>query len=116
MSISHTKKVLEPVGWILQMLTGLLLLGFVVFHLYITHMISEHALEYNMVIERLSDPAIKAFYWIFLVSASFHGFNGLRAIVLDTNFGGRRERLINNLTMVLFVLAVVYGGVILASL
>jgi|GEM_PF-4855501 len=35
----HTRSVLDPFGWILQMITGFLLLGFVLFHLYITHLV-----------------------------------------------------------------------------
>ncbi|AKG91887.1 succinate dehydrogenase, cytochrome b556 subunit [Geoglobus ahangari] len=115
MSESHTRRVLEPFGWIFQMITGLLLFAFVIFHLYITHLTSHDALEYAKVVERLSNPAIKAFYWLFLASASFHAFNGLRAILLDTDFGGRNERAVNAMTMLLFLIAVVYGGLLLIT-
>ncbi len=116
MNESHTRKVLEPFGWIFQMVTGLLLFAFVLFHLYITHLTSHDALEYAKVVERLSNPAIKIFYWVFLASVSFHAFNGLRAVLLDTDFGGRNEKVINTLTMLLFVVAVVYGGLLLIAL
>jgi len=112
----HTRSVLEPFGWIFQMITGILLLGFVLFHLYITHLSSHEALSYEQVVLRLSDPTIKAFYWIFLIAVAFHAFNGLRAIILDTDFGGRNARAVNAITMLLFLAATAYGGLLLIAI
>ncbi len=116
MSSESAKSVLEPVAWLLQMITGLLMIVFVTLHFYVTHMVSHEALHYQEVIARLNMPEFKVMYTVLLLIVSFHAFNGLRAIALDTNAGVRNRNAINTLTMLMFLVAFFYGLYLLISL
>ncbi len=112
---ARTKNVLEPVAFFFQLFTGILLFVFVMFHLYITHLAEHDALSYGNVVERLSNPSFKAMYFVFLAVVSFHAFNGLRAIILDTDFGARNKKLVDVFCFLLFVIATAYGATLLIS-
>ena len=114
--MNSAKNVLEPIAWILQMVTGLVMVVLVTVHFYVTHMVSHEALEYAGVIQRISLPEYKVLYGILLLVVSFHAFNGLRAIVLDTDAGMRSRGAINILTMLMFIVALFYGLYLLMSI
>ncbi|WP_230972346.1 succinate dehydrogenase [Archaeoglobus neptunius] len=114
--MESAKSVMEPVAWILQMLTGLIMVVLVTVHFYVTHMISHDALEYSAVVERVSSPVFQGMYALLLLVVSFHAFNGLRAIVLDTNAGMRSRGTINVLTTLMFLVAFFYGLYLLISI
>jgi succinate dehydrogenase / fumarate reductase membrane anchor subunit len=105
----HTRKVLEPLGWILQLLTGILLSILITFHFFEIHLVSHNALSFENVLLRLSNPAYKAMYALLLAAVSFHAFNGLRAILLDTEFGAKNTRAINILIAFVILGAFIYG-------
>lgn len=100
------KKVLEPVAWLLQVATGLLMIFLVTFHFLVTH-IEKEALSFEKVAERFS--YYKAFYVLLLLVVVFHAFNGLRAILLDTNFGMNRRKFVNSLALFLMIVAIFAG-------
>ncbi len=108
-----TKK-LEPIAFIFQLFSGILLAVFVASHIYITHL-NEEALKYESVVERLSNSTIKVIYFLFLVIVCFHAFNGLRAILLDTNFGKRNARMVNLLCLIISIVSILYGATLLIS-
>jgi len=112
----HTKRVLEPVAWLFQILSGLVLAALVAVHLYVTHYATPDALAYDNVVERFRDAGFRAMYAVFLLAVTFHAFNGVRAIVLDTDFGARNTRAVNWLLMLLFVAAFVYGLFLMLSI
>ncbi len=116
MEEKSAKNVLEPVAWLLQMISGAILAVLITVHFYVTHMVSHEAIHYNAVIERLHSTGYKAMYAALLFFVAFHAFNGLRAIILDTNFGARNRGAVNALTMLLFVVAFVYGLYLLVSI
>jgi succinate dehydrogenase / fumarate reductase membrane anchor subunit len=111
----HTRKVLEPLGWVLQLLTGILLAVLITFHFFETHLMSHEGLAFENVLLRIADPAHKAMYVLLLASVSFHAFNGLRAILLDTEFGARNTKLVNAIIAAIIVGAFVYGVWILSN-
>lgn len=105
------KKVLEPIAWFLQIVTGLLMIFLVTFHFVITHT-EEEALSFEKVAERFN--YYKTFYILLLIVVVFHAFNGLRAILLDTNFGMNRRRFVNSLSLFLMILAISTGFYIIS--
>jgi len=109
MEKTSAKHVFEPLAWLLQLITGILLAFLITIHFYVTHLESHEAISYAAVIERLSSPSYKIMYVLLLLFVSFHAFNGLRAILLDTNFGAKRRGFTNVVTMLLFLLAFFYG-------
>ncbi len=114
--MNSAKSVMEPVAWIFQMLTGLAMIVLVTIHFYVTHMLSHEALRYTGVIQRLSLPEYKIMYAVLLLVVSFHAFNGLRAIALDTNAGMKSRGTINLLTTLMFLVAFFYGLYLLVSI
>lgn len=113
--VESAKSVMEPVAWLLQMITGILMALLVAIHFYVTHLVSHESLRYHEVVERLSLPEYRVMYGILLLIVSFHAFNGLRAIALDTGGGMRGRGAINLLTMLMFLVAFLYGIYILIN-
>lgn len=105
------KNVLEPLAWLLQVLTGMAMVFLVTFHFLTTHT-AEGALEYAHVAERFA--MYSPIYVALLLVVVFHAFNGLRAILLDTSFWARRRRATNVLSLLLMLVAIAVGGFILS--
>ncbi len=103
------KSVMEPLAWIFQLISGLILTLLITVHFYLTHMTSHTALHYNEVVARISTPYYKFFYIVLLFFVSFHAFNGLRAIILDTNFGARNRNSVNAMCYTAFIFIFLYG-------
>jgi len=83
--------------WFLQRITGLLLAIFLFTHVKVLHLDFNFAesglMDFGFVIERLkSSVGWSIFYFLFILSALFHGLNGLWAIVMDfrPNATGRK--------------------------
>ncbi len=110
------KNILEPLAWLLQLITGTILVFLVTIHFYLTHMTSHDALRYEFVVERLSTSPYTAMYAILILTVTFHAFNGLRAIILDTEFGAKYRRVINMLIFLAFLSAFAYGIYLLATI
>ncbi len=101
------KNVLEPIAWLLQMFSGILLVVFVTAHFFMTHT-SHEALSYASVAARFA--AYRAFYAAFLLFVVFHAFNGVRAILLDTNFGAKNRGAVNVLCLIAMLAALAVGA------
>lgn len=114
--MESAKSIMEPVAWLLQMLTGILMVFLVTAHFILTHMTSHESLSYSNVVERVSQPEFKLFYAVLLLAVSFHAFNGLRAIILDTDAGMKRRAVITVSSMLGFILAFAYGIFLLFSI
>jgi succinate dehydrogenase / fumarate reductase membrane anchor subunit len=79
--------------WLLQRLTGLFLAYFLITHVKVLHwdfnftdaaMAPTGFLDFRFVIERLQGSmGWVIFYLFFIISALYHGLNGLWAIILD---------------------------------
>lgn len=110
-----TKRVLEPAAWIFQMISGLLLAALIAIHLYVTHFSAHDALAYENVMQRFRDAGFKAVYTILLLAVTFHAFNGVRAIILDTDFGARNRKAVNWLLILLFLATFGYGLLLMFS-
>jgi succinate dehydrogenase / fumarate reductase membrane anchor subunit len=74
--------------WLFQRVTGAFLAVFLFTHVKVLHWDYNFAtrglLDFSFVIERLQgNVGWLIFYFLFIVSALFHGLNGLWAVVLD---------------------------------
>lgn len=79
--------------WLMQRLSGLILAVFLFTHVKVLHwdfnftdplIAPTGLLDFRFVIDRLSGSMPWAiFYFLFIISALYHGLNGLWAIVLD---------------------------------
>lgn len=78
-------------SWLLQRITGLLLVIYLMIHLWGLHFRSE--------IKTPLDPVFlyilsRDFFLILLILIVYHGFNGLRSVAVDLGGGIRFQRLI----------------------
>lgn len=64
-------------GWLFQRVTGVLLVAGLAVHFIVMHYSGGEQTSYEAVAQRLANPFWKAFDIAFLVSAVYHGFNGL---------------------------------------
>jgi succinate dehydrogenase hydrophobic anchor subunit len=90
---------MKGLSWLFQLLTGVALVFFVVYHFVVTHIVG--SLAYEDVLERL--VSLKAFYVIFLLIVVFHAFNGLK--VISEEYGLRWSKVF----YIAMVVAIAYG-------
>lgn len=74
--------------WLLQRVTGLFLVIFLFTHVKVLHwdfdFTTRGLLDFTFVMDRLQgNVGWSIFYFLFIISALFHGLNGLWAVVLD---------------------------------
>jgi succinate dehydrogenase / fumarate reductase membrane anchor subunit len=70
-------------GWVLQRVTGALLIAGLIVHFTVMHFSGSRQITHELVLNRISSPYWKAFDLIFLSSVLYHGFSGLQGIVLE---------------------------------
>jgi succinate dehydrogenase / fumarate reductase membrane anchor subunit len=96
--------------WILQAITGLLLILVLVLHMVAHHFVVEGGLRnYQQVIDYVSNPIIFALEIIFLTVVTIHAMLGLRAILFDLGPGVRARRVTNWLLAIVGLAVLVYG-------
>lgn len=83
----------EAYAWAAQRVTGLVLLGFLLLHLYTLSAIYGGAAAYNQAMLSLNQPIIKAGELLLLWVILFHGFNGVRLILITMLPTVNHERL-----------------------
>lgn len=104
----------EPVMWLLQAITGIAMLFLITVHFLTTHTAHE-MLSYENAVARLKSAEYRAFYFLLLLFVAFHAFNGLRAIMLDTEGGMRRKKAVNAAVFLIALVVFCYGAVLLST-
>ena len=70
-------------AWILQRVTGVLLVAGLLIHFLIMHFSGPGQITYRFVAARLNSPFWRTFDLLFLLSVIYHGFNGIWGIALE---------------------------------
>jgi len=97
-------------GWILQAVTGVLVLFLLSFHMIANHfMVTKGLRDAASVASWFSNPLVVVLEVTFLVVVTWHALLGLRAIIFDFGFSPRTERRITWILTVVGTVAVVYG-------
>ncbi|MBZ0155925.1 MAG: succinate dehydrogenase, hydrophobic membrane anchor protein [Alphaproteobacteria bacterium] len=65
------------VGWLLQRVTGVLLVAGLAVHFLVMHFSGPEKITHAVVLERISTPWWKTFDVVFLTSVIYHGFYGM---------------------------------------
>lgn len=78
----------SPLFWLLQRVSGAFLAVFLFTHVKVLHwdfdFSTQGFIDFTYVIDRLSGSVgWSVFYFLFILSALFHGLNGLWAVILD---------------------------------
>jgi succinate dehydrogenase / fumarate reductase membrane anchor subunit len=90
----------EWLSWLYMRVSAVLLLGLVLGHLYIMHILQgTDRIDFAFVAERLSTPFWRVYDLLILVLALSHGLNGLRGIVNDYTRPGGAWRLVWNVAL-----------------
>lgn len=96
--------------WLIQALSGLLLVLLLALHMVANHFVVEGGLRtYADVVAYLSNPIIFVWEIVFLIVVTLHAALGVRAVLLDLGPSVQAERIINRVLAVLGVVAVAYG-------
>lgn len=96
--------------WLLQAITGLLLVFLLGVHIIANHFVVEGGLRtYRDVVAYLSHPVVFVWEIVFLIVVTTHAALGVRAILLDLGPSPRGERIINGVLTVLALVAIGYG-------
>jgi succinate dehydrogenase / fumarate reductase membrane anchor subunit len=90
--------------WLLQRLTAVFLIGVLAFHFVLLHFVN-HAADINFAgtQARMSQVGYFVTMWLFLVTATFHGVNGVYNALVNMGLDGTRKRAVG-------------GGLVLAGL
>ena len=78
--IIEIKRVIE---WFFQRITGVVILIALIVHFQILHYSGTPRITHEAVLARLSNPYWIVFNIVFLLSVTYHGFNGLLGIMLE---------------------------------
>jgi len=71
------------IGWFFHRITGAVLFFGLILHFYVMHFAGAQNFTYEAVMARFASPWWIGFNAAFLVSAAYHGFNGLWGIGLE---------------------------------
>lgn len=103
----------ESTLWLLQILTGIILIILIGVHLSTFSTILGGGYPMNLrwenVLERGKNLGYTAFYVLFLAIVLYHANYGLRTILIELT-GGRGERIINIILLIIGVIAFLYGS------
>ncbi len=96
--------------WLLQRLTAVFLIGVLAFHFLLLHFVN-HAAEITFAgtQARMQQVSYFATMWLFLVTATFHGVNGVYNALINQGLEGSRKRAVKWVLLVAAVLLVAQG-------
>ncbi|WP_225334410.1 succinate dehydrogenase hydrophobic membrane anchor subunit [Halomicrobium urmianum] len=96
--------------WLLQRLTAVFLIGVLAFHFFLLHFVN-HAAEITFAgtQARMRQVSYFATMWLFLVTATFHGVNGVYNAFINQGLEGSRKRTVKWVLVVAGVLLVAQG-------
>jgi len=104
----------EPLAWVFQAISGIAMVFLITTHFLLTHS-SHDLLSYDSVLYRMTNMEYKIFYALLLIFVTFHAFNGLRAIILDTEGGMRKKGAVNAVIVTATLIAIFYGLYLLSK-
>ncbi|MFN2224532.1 MAG: hypothetical protein PVH65_11660 [Chloroflexota bacterium] len=96
--------------WIIQAISGLLLILLLGLHMIAHHFIVDGGLRtYQDVLDYISNPVIFILEVLFLIVVTPHAMLGLQGIVLDLGPSKRAERVIGWVFWILMIVVLAYG-------
>ncbi len=96
--------------WLFQRLTAVFLIGVLSFHFILLHFVN-HAAEITFAGTqvRMSQVGYFATMWLFLVTATFHGVNGVYNALVNQGITGTAKRAVAGVLVLSGVLLIVQG-------
>ncbi|MFB6141757.1 MAG: succinate dehydrogenase [Halorientalis sp.] len=98
------------VRWFLQRVTAVFLIGVLAFHFMLLHFVN-HAFEVSFMgtQARMKEVGYFATMIAFLVTATFHGVNGVYNALINQGLGGTRKTVVKWVLVLASVILVVQG-------
>lgn len=84
----------EMWSWLLQRVTGLLLVVYLFIHLWVLHYSNKGEVTFDSILSRLQSPAFVVFDLMLLALVIFHALNGVRIVILDLGISQRAQRML----------------------
>ena len=78
----ETSKV-GAIGWLLQRISAVILFVLLIIHYVTYHFISKGAIQYEDIVSKMKSPWFSLIQFLFLITALFHGLNGIWNVVED---------------------------------
>ena len=96
--------------WLIQRISGAVLLIYLGVHFFITHFAVEGNIDFKIVTDRFRGTTFwHNWDWMLLALALFHGVNGIRAIILDFGVKQVTARILFWLMIIICVVFFMYG-------
>jgi succinate dehydrogenase / fumarate reductase membrane anchor subunit len=96
--------------WLFQRLTAVFLIGVLAFHFVLLHFVNHAAdITFAGTQVRMTQLGYFATMWLFLVTATFHGVNGVYNALVNQGLTGTQKRLVGGLLGLAGTLLVVQG-------
>jgi len=103
----------EAYAWVAQRLTGLIILGFLIIHMYTLSSVTGGETAFDQTMKTMQTPLFKIAELILLWVVLFHGLNGLRLILLNLFPGINHKRLAYSFSLISLVLVIISIPIIL---
>ena len=106
----------ELYSWFFMRISGIVLLGLAVFHLFWMHMvIGVDNIDFDVVAQRWNNPLWRLYDLFLLAFALAHGMNGLRTVVDDYVHPAGWAAAVKSVLFVIFALFVGMGAYIILT-
>ena len=80
------------VAWLLNRITGIAVLTYLVAHIWVVHHLSHGPRAYGKVMQVLSQPIFTLFEIALIGAVLYHTFNGARVVLVDFGNGARTQK------------------------
>lgn len=101
-------------SWILHKVTGVSIVGFLIFHIWGMSQMSKGPDAFNAVVEAYKTPLFRVGEVLLLGAILFHGFNGIRLILGEfTAWAMERNKLLAYLVYIFAGALFLIGGLIM---
>ncbi|MCH7859955.1 MAG: succinate dehydrogenase, cytochrome b556 subunit [Candidatus Marinimicrobia bacterium] len=101
-------------SWILHRVTGVSIVGFLIFHIWGMSQMSKGPDAFNAVVEAYKTPLFRVGEVLLLGAILFHGFNGIRLILGEfTAWAMERNKLLAYLVYIFAGALFLIGGLIM---
>jgi succinate dehydrogenase / fumarate reductase membrane anchor subunit len=71
------------IGWFMQRISAVILFVLLILHFVTYHFMSEGAYTWRVVVEKMQSPWFNLIQFLFLITALYHGLNGVWIVVED---------------------------------
>jgi succinate dehydrogenase / fumarate reductase membrane anchor subunit len=97
-------------GWLLQRITAAFLIVVLAFHFFLLHFVN-HAADVTFLVsaDRMARTGYFVTMILFLVTATFHGVNGVYNALINQGLSGRAKQAVKAVLVVASVLLIVQG-------